>query len=215
MSVQITVRGVAETHHPAERALVHLEVSAEGADGVVVRDRVAALQQPLVAHLADLAGLGAVGTWSSDQVRVHSHRPWVDDRLADTVVHAASVQVRAEFVDFERLQSFVDRWSGVTGVQVHGLDWDLGRESRRLLETVTRRAAVDDAVAKAQAYADAVRCGRVVPVELADPGMLGGVGAEPSSPLLARVADQARDVLDLVPEDVSIRVEVDARFVAE
>ena len=35
-----------------------------------------------------------------------------------------------------------------------------------------RKAAVDDAIAKAQVYANAVRRGKVVALQLSDPGML-------------------------------------------
>ena len=52
--MQITVRGSAEERYPAERALVRLEVAVDGADRQDVRDRAAALQEPLLAHLGDL-----------------------------------------------------------------------------------------------------------------------------------------------------------------
>ncbi|RYY42629.1 MAG: DUF541 domain-containing protein, partial [Actinomycetales bacterium] len=118
MGVQITVRGSAEGRFPAERALVRLEVVVEGAERQDVRDRAVALQEPLRSQLAELVSLGAVRTWSSDQVRVFSRHPWVDDRRSDDLVHSAQVQVLAEFVDFERLSGFVDHWSGQAGVEV-------------------------------------------------------------------------------------------------
>lgn len=215
--MQITVRGSAEGHYPAERALVRLEVAVDGADRQDVRDRAAALQEPLLAQLSDLVDLNAVRTWSSDQVRVFSRHPWIDDRRSDDVLHTAQVQVSAEFVDFERLSGFIDHWAGEAGVQVQGVDWDLGVKSRRLFEGEVRRAAVDDAVTKAQAYSDAVRQGRVHALELADPGMLSGAergGPEPAA--LARLADVAGGPgLDLVPEEIVIRVDVDARFDTE
>ncbi|WP_311209100.1 MULTISPECIES: SIMPL domain-containing protein [unclassified Aeromicrobium] len=218
MGVQITVRGSAEGRFPAERALVRLEVVVEGADRQDVRDRAVALQEPLRSQLGELVSLGAVRTWSSDQVRVFSRHPWVDDRRSDDLVHSAQVQVLAEFVDFERLSGFVDHWSGQAGVEVQGLEWDLGVKSRRVHEAEVRKAAVDDAVTKAQSYADAVRRGRVTALELADPGMLDRPGdpghGEPRAFALAS-ADAGGAALDLVPADIVIRVEVDARFQAE
>ncbi|ALX03247.1 MULTISPECIES: SIMPL domain-containing protein [Aeromicrobium] len=217
MGVQITVRGVAEARHPAERALVRLEAVVEGTDRADVRDRAAALQEPLAGHLRDLAALGAVDTWSSDQVTVHGSRPWVGDRRSEEVVHTASVQLRAEFVDFERMNGFLDHWAGVAGVEVLPIEWDLGVRSRRVLEAEVRKAAVDDAVTKAQTYADAVRRGRVVALQLADPGMLDGRGDAVVVGAVTHRLDAGADRsgLALVPEDVVVRVEVDARFQAD
>ena len=217
MGVQITVRGVAEARHPAERALVRLEAVVEGTDRADVRDRAAALQEPLAGHLRDLAALGAVDTWSSDQVTVHGSRPWVGDRRSEEVVHTASVQLRAEFVDFERMNGFLDHWAGVAGGEVLPIEWDLGVRSRRVLEAEVRKAAVDDAVTKAQTYADAVRRGRVVALQLADPGMLDGRGDAVVVGAVTHRLDAGADRsgLALVPEDVVVRVEVDARFQAD
>lgn len=216
--MQITVRGSAEERYPAERALVRLEVAVDGADRQDVRDRAAALQEPLLAHLGDLVSLNAVRTWSSDQVRVLSRHPWVDERRGDDVVHTAHVHVSAEFLDFEQLSTFVDHWAGEAGVEVHGVEWDLGAKSRRQYEGEMRRAAVDDAVTKAQTFSDAVRGGRVTAVQLADPGMLRGPGDGGAQPVAyARLSDMTggRASLDLVPEEIVIRVDVDARFETE
>ncbi len=217
MGVQITVRGVAEARHPAERAFVRLEAVVEGTDRADVRDRAAAMQEPLAGHLRDLAALGAVDTWSSDQVTVHGSRPWVGDRRSEEVVHTASVQLRAEFVDFERMNGFLDHWAGVAGVEVLPVEWDLGVRSRRVLEAEVRKAAVDDAVTKAQTYADAVRRGRVVALQLADPGMLDGRGDAVVVGAVAHRLDAGTDRsgLALVPEDIVVRVEVEARFQAD
>ncbi|MCL3817027.1 SIMPL domain-containing protein [Aeromicrobium wangtongii] len=173
-TLEITVRGCAEQHHPAERAIVSMTASVDLAD--------------------------AVQAWTGDQVRAVGH-------------HGAQVEVRAEFDDFERLNKFLDHWSGVDGVEVSGVEWDVSVASRRRYESEVRKSAVDDAVAKAQAYADAVRRGRVVPVEIADPGMLAG--SAPAAPVLA-ASGGARDRRPvLVPAEIVIRAEIDARFRAD
>ncbi|MCW2825191.1 MAG: hypothetical protein JWQ91_2108, partial [Aeromicrobium sp.] len=86
-------------------------------------------------------------------------------------------------------------------------------------EAEVRKAAVDDAVAKAQSYANAVRRGKVTAVQLADPGMLTspGDGAQ-GAPVLHQAAYGLAGEgpeLDLTPEEIVIRVEVDARFRAD
>lgn len=220
MTLDITVRGSAEQHFAAERAIVSMAAAIEGADKQQVFTDAVAIQEPLAKQLEELVELRAVSTWSSDQVRVYSHRPWVGDGQRGPMVHVARVQVGAEFTDFERLSGFLDFWSGTEGVEIAGVTWDVGAKNRRSYEGEVRKAAVDDAVAKAQSYANAVRRGKVVALQLADPGMLrnDAEGSGPS-PMMAKAsfdgAPRGGPELDLTPEDILIRVEVDARFQAE
>lgn len=215
MTLDITVRGTAEQRHPAERAIVSMAAAIEGGDKQQVFAEALAIQEPLTAQLKGLVELQAVQTWSSDQVRVFSHRPWEADGKRGEVVHVARLQVRAEFVDFERLSGFLDHWSGVEGIDISGISWDVTAKNRRSYEADVRKAAVEDAVAKAQSYADAVRRGRVVAVQLADPGMLGGPGDAPVPMMKAASADMmggSGAELVLTPDEIVIQVEVDARF---
>lgn len=216
MALDITVRGSAEQHHRAERAIVSLVLAIDGSDKQQVFADAIEIQEPLIAQLKELAELHAVKTWSSDQVRVFSHRPWSGDGGRSEVVHVAKVHVRAEFVDFERLSGFLDRWSAVEGVEVEDLAWDVTAENRRLREAEIRKSAVDDAVVKAQGYADAVRRGKVVAVHIADRGMLTDAGDGPPPALYAAAKlgrhEAAGPGLDLTPDQIVIRIEVDARF---
>ncbi len=220
MTLDITVRGSAEQHYQAERAIVSLAAAVEGSDRKQVFQDAVAIHDPLTSQLRELVGLRAVGPWSSDQVRVFSHHPWDAEGKRGAMVHVARVQVGAEFTDFERLSGFLDFWSGTEGVEVVGIAWDVGVKSRRAYEAEVRKAAVDDAVAKAQAYANAVRRGKVVAVQLADPGMLTHhIESAGSLPMLAKsgFADMSDGgpMLDLTPAEIVIHVDVDASFVAE
>lgn len=218
MGLQITVRGSAQQRHAPERAILRMAVVVEGEDRAIVVDEAAAVQEPLADQLRSLADRGAVAAWSSDQVQVYSRRPWNGGVESSSVVHTARLHVTAEFADVERLSGFLGHWSALEGVEVVGLDWDVTGENRRRYEADVRKAAVDDAVVKAQAYADAVGRGRVTAVELADPGMLEGEGAAvPPVPMtLARSAAPGEGAGPaLEPEEIVIGVEVDARFQAE
>lgn len=216
-NLEITVRGSAERRYPAERAVVTLAAAIEGAAKDEVFSDAVAIQDPLTQQLRELADRNAVTTWSSGQIRVYSHRPWDGQGNRLPIVHVARLEVRAEFVDFERLSGFVDYWSGKDGVEVGGIAWDVSVRNRRGYEAEVRKAAVDDAVTKAQAYADAVRRGRVVAVHLADPDMLGARPPEPG-PMFARASMDmggAEPHLELTPEEIVIAVAVDAQFIAE
>ncbi len=218
MTLEIIVRGSAETSHPAERATISMAAALEGPDKAAVFADAVALHEPLSKQLRELVDLGALTTWSSGQVRVFSHRPWDHDGKRLDVVHVARVQVVAEFIDFERLSGFLDFWSGKDGIEVGNIAWDVTVKNRRSYEAEVRKAAVDDATAKAQVYANAVRRGKVVALQLSDPGMLGHQPLDlgPGSGKLAMAsADMGGPSLVLTPEEIFIRVEVDARFSAE
>jgi uncharacterized protein YggE len=220
MTLDITVRGSAEHRYVAERATVTMSVVVEGADRHQVFTDAVAIQEPLASQLRELVELRAVGPWSSDQVRVFSHRPWEPEGRRGAPVQVARVEVVAEFVDFDRLSGFLDFWAGTDRVEVSSIMWDVGTKNRRSYEAEARKAAVDDAVAKAQSYANAVRRGKVVAVELADPGMLANdPGGLPPMPMMAKASfgDSTGDgpSLDLTPAEIVIHVDVDARFVAD
>jgi uncharacterized protein YggE len=217
MTLEITVRGSAEQRFAAERATVALAASIESADKQQVYDDAVSVLEPLVLQLRELADRGAVSTWASDQVRVYSHRPWDAEGVRGELVHVARLQISAEFTDFERLSGFVDYWAGKDGIEIDGIDWDVTVRNRRSYETDVRKAAVDNAIAKAQAYADAVRRGRVMALQIADPGMLNGDSDQSPIPLVmtSSVGSDTVAHLDLTPDEIVIHVEVDAIFAAE
>ncbi len=214
MSLEITVRGSAERRFAAERATVSMAAAIESADKQQVYDDAVAVLEPLVMQLRELSDRGAVSTWASDQVRVYSHRPWTGEGVRGEAQHVARLQVTAEFTDFERLSGFVDYWAGRNGVEIGGIEWDVTARNRRGYETEVRKAAVDNAVTKAQAYADAVRRGRVTALQIADPGMLNGSSDHLPIPFTMAAASDTAD-LHLTPEEIVIHVEVDAHFAAD
>lgn len=218
MTLEITVRGSAEQRFGAERATVTLAAAIESVDKQQVYDDAVSVLEPLVLQLRELADRGAVSTWASDQVRVYTHRPWGPEGIRGEPQHVARLHITAEFTDFERLSGFVDYWAGRDGIEISGIEWDVTVRNRRAYEAEVRKAAVDNAITKAQAYADAVRRGRVTALLIADPGMLNGGGERTPEPLYlaASMNDRnGRPELDLTPEDIVIHVEVDAHFAAD
>ena len=216
MVVDITVRGEAEARYPAERAIVTLAAAVESAEKQQAYDQATAVQQAVTAQLTELADRSAVIDWSSGQVSVYSHRPWRDNGERGDRVHVARVEILAEFSDFDRLGGFVDYWAGRDGVEIAGIVWDVMERNRRAYEAELRRAAVEDAVNRAQTYADALRRGRVVPTRIADPGLLDSGGApRPYALRMEAVGADAAGGLQLTPEPVRIHMAVDAGFKAD
>ena len=152
--------------------------------------------------------------WSADSVRVVAERPWNPEGKQSELVQHARMAVRAEFQDVVELSVFIAEVSANELVEVGSVVWDVTSENRRLFTADVRAEAVADAVAKAQAYADAIGAGPVEATHLADPGMLAD--NSPSPRVMMAMASAASDApgMTFVPDDITIRCEVDARFKA-
>lgn len=217
-ALEITVRGRAERQYRPEQGTVLLSAAFTEPTSEAAHAKALELQSDVVAELTRLDEADALNTWHANDIHVFGHRPWVDGKRSKTV-YTTRIAMTAEFLDFEALAAFLVEWAGRDGLEVGRIVWSVLDENRRKYEATVRRDAVVDAVAKAQAYADAVGRGTVTAVALADPDMLGSAQPEPmpvargmAAPMMADGA--AEPSLELRPDDVVIRVAVDARFVA-
>ncbi len=215
-ALEIIVRGNARRRYPAERATVGLTATIEGGDREDVYRRAVALADPLGKDLSRLQEAGAVARWSSDQLRVFGYRPHSEGRAARQLRYRVAIKVDAQFIDFEQLSSFLDRWAVEDGVEVGYTNWDVTEDNRRTYEALLRREAVADATAKAQAYADAAGRGKVTAVQLSDPNMLDTGHRSARVFAMAAVDGAPRgQALELRPDDIELEVAVDARFMAQ
>lgn len=220
VSTEITVRGTFSAFQPPERGTVHATLGYEGPAMQPVYDRVARDLAAVKASIAPLADAddGQVTWWSTQDVRTWSTRPWHKDGKQLPLVHHARVGIQVKFRDFAALSRWVGRHVAETeGFQLTRVEWALTAARREALTKQVRTRAVEDAVNRAQAYADALGLGEIRPVAIADAGMLGpGVrpegGAAPQFVRAAAMAGGATE-MELVPEDVEVSAVVDARFV--
>lgn len=221
MSTEITVRGSFSAFRPPERGTVRATIDYEGPEMRPVYDRVARDLETVKTSITRLEGGddAAVTWWSAQQLRTWSQRPWNKDGRQLPLVHHASVGVEVKFRDFAALSHWVGQHIGSTeGFRVTQVVWALTENNREALSTQVRTRAVQDAAARAQLYADALELGEVRPVAIADAGMLGvqvNSGGSSGGVFLRAAASPAGGApeVELVPQDIEVSAEVDARFV--
>lgn len=212
--VVITVRGESERRVTAEQAVVRITVRADGPERGPVVERVQrhaeTVQDGLVAHQRS----GEVSEWNGGRAAVWSERPWNSDGAQLPLVHHASVDVSATFVDAAALSWWLGDVAESDEVQVVAVDWGLTPDLRARIEREVAADAVRAAVERAQAYADALGEASIVPIEIADLGLLGGRPEQPQ-PFAARAMAAHADAgpgFSLQPVDVVISTAVEGRF---
>lgn len=220
MSTEIVVRGSFSAFRPPERATVHATLGYEGpkidsayervvGDLDAVKSSITALHEP---------DAGPVTWWSTGQVRTWANRPWNNEGKQLPLVHHASVDIQVKFSDFTALS----RWVGghVTdtgGFSLSRIEWALTTEHRDELVAQVHARAVQDAVTKAQRYADALALGPVRPLVIGDAGMVCRPPEDSSSPPMMRamaVRAGAAPEIEFAPADIEVSVAVDGKFVA-
>jgi uncharacterized protein YggE len=214
----VSVRGEHELRVAPERAVVRLTVTADGPQRGAVVERIAGIAEPLRDELAEQAASGAVAEWSSERISVWSDRPWNADGTQLALVHHGSIGITAEFADTSAASDWVASAGVRDGVRVDGVDWTLTPATRAAREKEAATAAVGVAVARANAYASALGLSTVVPLEVADLGLLARPDAGiPAMPRMMRAAFAdagSGPDLGLRPADIVVSAAVEARFSA-
>lgn len=223
MITEITVRGAFEHFCPPERGTVHARIGCEGPAMKPVFERTVAALDTVRSSIAALADpdRGPVTWWSTQQIRTWSHRPWHKDGKQLPLVHHAAVGVEVKFNDFAALSRWVgDHVERTDGFTLDRVAWTLTEVRRNELQKDARTRAVLDARIRAQHYADALDLGPVRPTAIADVGLLGdtGPGGAEQPVAFARGAagggNGGGNGAELVPADISVKAEVEARFAA-
>lgn len=217
----ITVQGAHSAWYPAERATVRATVHAFGPEREPVFARALAAAETLRSQLEPMVDedAGPVTWWSSDRVSVWSERPWNNEGQQLPLVYHASQDLSAKFKDFDALSRWIEQAAVVEDVTISSLAWDLTDETRTTVTTDVRTKAVQDAVAKATVFAQAVGLTTVTALAIADPGLLGEQGASgggyaPAPRMMKASFDALSSApqLELKPETIEVSAVVDARF---
>lgn len=212
--MKISVRGSAERRYQAEVAIAHLAIAVQGPERDEVLGRATQAHTLVTEALAELERAGHVATWSADNVRVFAQRLWNPAIESTELTQTARLSVFGEFTDFEVLGRFLESVAGNEDVEVGGIDWNVTPQNRVEYEAEIRHEAVLDAIAKAQAYANAIGAGQVEATHLSDPGMLGSEPPMPRAMMAAMADSRASGGFELVPAEIVVRADVDAHFKA-
>lgn len=219
--MQITVQGRATASFTPERATVHLTIGFDGSDKQRVLAEATALANEFGAAVEQLrAQPDSPITWSALlPVGTRSWRPYSDQGKVLPLRHSASCQAKVKFRDFQALSRFVDAWGGRDGIAIGYVEWTLTEARRVREEDATLARAVEEARRRAQTMATAAGAGEVTFVELSDPGLLGGGRESQQAYSAMAMRGKAMDSgggegVSLMPEDVELEANVQARFEA-
>jgi uncharacterized protein YggE len=219
--VTVTVRGEHEARIAPERATIRISVRTEGPDRASVVERAMRLTEPVRDSITSRNEAGSVVDWSSKRLSVRAERPWNSDGNRLAPVYYASIDLTATFTEASELSIWVSDVSPWEGVELGWVDWHLTPETAARLEREVAAQAVGAAVTRAQAYATALGRVEVIPVEIADAGLItpstppafAGVGKARGA-AFAMSAESAPATMEYEPEEIVISATVEARFVA-
>ncbi len=215
--VEITVVGRGEATFAPERCTVSLTVNTDGRSAE-------AAAEPAHRVVEELTGLidplyhqttGPIDTWSLDQVRHSRHRPFSNEGEQLPYLYQALASIDVEFSQLDVIDAFVYAVTALDGVDIGNFDWTLTENSVAENTRHVRKLAVQDAVTKAEVYAQTFGLLAVTPLAIADPGLLGVTTGQPDYAVAAR-AYQSGDGsgFELKPQNITLRAEVHAKFAA-
>lgn len=218
--VTVTVRGEHEVRVAPERATIRVSVRAEGPERSAVVEQAMALAEPVRHSITERKESGVVVDWTSTRMSVRAERPWNNEGTRLAPVYFASIDLTATFVEASELSIWVSDISPWDGVEVGWVNWHLTPETNARLEREVASAAVGVAVARAEAYANALGLRDVEPIEIADAGLIAPTGAQPSESMakFRRTVQQSGDMtgssMAYEPDEIVVTATVEARFIA-
>ncbi len=223
--VTITVTGHAERTFVPNRCVVHLNIAFDGTTRAEAADHAAEAAAALTELIRTLDGDSArpLRRWSLDQVQHARFRPYHPQGKKLPWNYQSTASGSVTFCDLDAVAAFVDLASAIEGVNVAHLEWTLTRKAHAKAVARVRDLAVRDALAKAEGYTRSLGCRRIEAVAIADPGMLNAghhpdVG-QPTARMMAASAPAPdnhadRPAIELKPEPIRVRADVEARFEA-
>lgn len=188
MPLKIQTIGTSTSHHPSQRAVLTIDISARrpiqhlASEAVTrtaahVRDALKALA-PKTAT-GDPAPDAAITFWSMSSLGTGSYVPWEggvqkagagggSGGAAPERVYTARTTIESRWRDFAALGATAGKLAAWENVEIRHVKWELTSAKRAELVRETRVRAVREAVRKARDYASAVGKGEGQVVEVDD-----------------------------------------------
>ena len=238
--LEIHVTGKGTTYRPAERAILVLQVSsskastAQEASTIVtsiaktIRDMITpfcpsdnsadARQRAAIAHYS----MGALQTSNNTQPKRISN-----DRTAGVTefetLYSAKVSFNIKFSDFTVLGRLATEFSAMKHVSVSRIDWKLTEDNEKSIHSETRRKAAYDLVSRANDYAVAVA--GVPEAELKERVKAASLNENQYYTYSTRAHlhnsksmmthEVNHELLEFQPEDVSLEISVEGKFIVD
>ncbi len=215
--VEITVLGQGQATFAPERCTISLTVRSDGRSAEAATEPAHRLVRELTELIDPLYNQksGPIDRWSLDQVRHSRNRPFNHDGEQLPYVYQAVASIDVEFSQIDVIDAFVYAVSALDGVDIGSFDWTLTEESVQDNTRHVRKMAVQDALDKAEVYAQSVGLVSVKALAIADPGLLGVTAGHQDYGMATRAyAGREAEGFDLKPQDIVLRAEVHARFAA-
>ena len=217
-ALDITVVGHGAATFSPEQCTLSLTVRTDGRTAESASEPAQQLVRELTRLIEPLYSSdgGPIYRWTVDQVRHSRNRPFNHEGEQLPYVYQAEASVEVQFSQLDLVDAFVYASSALEGVSIDNFDWDLTESSRISRTLEVRERAVQDAVAKAEAYASSLGRTSVRAVAIADPGLLAGSADHSGSDVSSRMfaAKSAPAGFALKPENITITASVHARFTA-
>lgn len=213
--VVISVSGSHELRLAAERATVHATVATDGSSRAPVVEHALTLASAVRTGIQTLETAGSVLQWTSKQLSVRADRPWNHEGNQLAPVFYASVEFTVTFADLAELSTWTTDLSTHEGVNVGHIDWHLSPATATSTERKVAAEAVRVAVTRATAYAEALGLHEVVPLEIADAGLLSRRDAQPQgkgAPRVERMMAMSAPAMEFQADDIIVSATVEARF---
>lgn len=204
---QITVTGSAEARVPADQADIYASASQRDAVRETALQAANEAHAKLVRRAQALVAEGAAIHYVADPVSTYSNS-WRDERGDNVVEHQAHANVRIVLTALDRVGEVAAELTE-SGADVR-VQWELGAELRDEWTRNLRSAAVKDARAAAEDFAEAIEAPALTLVSLRD----GRSGGGPSPMGDARFAMAAAAAPEVTVGQISVSVRVEATFTA-
>lgn len=221
--MNIAVTGSNTVARAPERATLHLIVGCESDDPQDAMRQAARTLNEIHDELLRLqAAKPSPITWFAVlPFRTRSWMPWNQNGELMPWRHSAHADLKVKFRDFAAMSEFAHRYGSLALVKLGQVEWTLTEKTLTDLRQVVLIAAVQDARWRAGLVAGAAGFHGVVPVEVADPGLLSGLAsgapvgyAETAMKAMSRGGASEDETIDLAPEDIEVSATVHARFTA-